>query len=157
ESIDEYRELVRLKLADAHARVFITNQLKERAWYLATRPNVTPKDIARAAELAYEIVVLQPNSALNWNRLGVIRYWGRDWKGGIEAQLRSIEFDDQPKGGISFQWFPLALAHWRLGETDRAREWYDRAAAWMDRHEPNNPELRRFRAEAAQFVDAKKN
>ena len=44
------------------------------------------------------------------------------------------------------------MAEWRTGERDSAREWYDRAVAWMDEHESDDAELRRFRAEAAKLL-----
>ena len=34
-------------------------------------------------------------------------------------------------GGSSFDWFFLAMAHWRLGDKDEARMWFDRAVEWM--------------------------
>jgi hypothetical protein len=51
-------------------------------------------------------------------------------------------------GGNSFDWFFLAMAHWRLGDRNQARTWFDRAVQWMDRHKPHDSELCRFRAEA---------
>jgi hypothetical protein len=51
-------------------------------------------------------------------------------------------------GGDSFDWFFLAMAHRRLGNSDEARTWFDRAVQWMGRHKPHNDELCRFRAEA---------
>ena len=52
------------------------------------------------------------------------------------------------EGGTSFEWFVLALAHARLGDAPLARENYDRAVQWMEKHKPQDAELRRFRAEA---------
>ena len=68
-----------------------------------------------------------------------------DWKAAIAALEKSMELR---KGGDSNDWFFLAMAHWQLGEKDKAREWYDRAVQWMDKNQPKNEELRRFRAEA---------
>ena len=51
-------------------------------------------------------------------------------------------------GGDGSDWFFLAMAHWRLGDRDEARTWFDRAVQWMDKHKPQDDELRRFRAEA---------
>ncbi len=56
------------------------------------------------------------------------------------------------KGGISFDWFFLAMAHWQLGKKDEARQWYDKAVPWMEKNNPKNEELRRFRAEAAALL-----
>ena len=55
------------------------------------------------------------------------------------------------KGGDSFDWFLLAMSHWQLGDKEEARTWYDRAVEWMDKNQPENEELRRFRAEAAEW------
>jgi len=42
------------------------------------------------------------------------------------------------------------MAHWRLDAKDKVREWYDRAVQWMDKNQPTNEELHRFRGEAAE-------
>jgi hypothetical protein len=62
---------------------------------------------------------------------------------------------DNPKGGDAAQWFFLAMAQWQLGQKDKAREWYDRAVGWMDKNEPKNVELRRFRVEASKLLELK--
>ena len=45
------------------------------------------------------------------------------------------------------------VAHARLGERDKAHQWYDRAVQWMDKNQPKNEELRRFRVEAAELLE----
>jgi hypothetical protein len=57
-----------------------------------------------------------------------------------------------PKRGDAAQWFFLAMAHWQLDEKDKARKWFDQAVEWMDKNQPKNEELRRFRAEAAELM-----
>ena len=37
-------------------------------------------------------------------------------------------------------------------EKGKAREWYDRAMQWMDKNQPTDEELLRFRAEAAELL-----
>jgi len=51
-------------------------------------------------------------------------------------------------GGDSTEWFFLAMAHWQMGNKEEARKRYDQAVQWMDKNQPTNEELRRFRAEA---------
>ena len=63
---------------------------------------------------------------------------------------------DNPKGGDAGQWFFLAMAHWKLGEKEKARELYDQAAQWMDKNQPKNEEFRRFRAEAEELMGIEK-
>jgi hypothetical protein len=61
-------------------------------------------------------------------------------------------------GGDSHDWFFLAMAHWQLGEKEKARQWFDRAVQWMNKNLPNGKELGRVRAEAAELlkIEAKK-
>lgn len=44
------------------------------------------------------------------------------------------------------------MAYWQIGRHDEARMWYDKATEWMDQNQPDNEELLRFRAEAAQLL-----
>ena len=55
-------------------------------------------------------------------------------------------------GGDSYDWFFLAMAHWRLGEKEKGRQWFDGAVQWMDKNMPKGSELGRFRAEAAELM-----
>ena len=126
----------------------------ELAWKLATHtdPRVQNRFAVRAVELAKEAAALEPNNWAIANTLGVAHYRAGDWKAAIAALEKSMELR---KGGDSFDWFFLAMAHWQLGEKDKAREWYDRAVQWMDKNQPKNEELRRFRAEAAELLGLK--
>jgi hypothetical protein len=54
-------------------------------------------------------------------------------------------------GGDAFDWFFVAMSKHKLEQGD-ARQWFDKAVAWMDEHKPDDPELRRFRAEAAKVL-----
>ena len=72
-------------------------------------------------------------------------YRNGDDKGAIAALETAMRLRE---GGDSFDWFFLAMAHWRLGDRDKAQTWFDRAVQWMDKHKPHDAQLRRFRAEA---------
>ena len=67
------------------------------------------------------------------------------------------------KGGDSFDWFFLAMAHWQLGGKDKARKWYEKGIKWMEKNQKQleqnkqwDEELRRFRAEAEELLGVKK-
>src|SRR5882757_1697929 len=109
-------------------------------------------DPQQAVELAKKSIGLTPKHGSNWNTLGVAQYRAGDWKAAVAALTKSMELR---KGGDSTDWFFLAMAHWQLGDKEEARKWYDRAAAWMDKNQPKNEELRRFRAEAAELLGVK--
>lgn len=48
------------------------------------------------------------------------------------------------------------MAHWQLGDQDEARKFYDQAVEWMEKNKPQDEELKRFRAEAAELLEGEK-
>jgi tetratricopeptide (TPR) repeat protein len=138
-----------LELSPKNARAY--NNL---AWILATSPDPKFRDPKRAVELAQKAIELKPEEGTNWNTLGAAHYRAGDWKAAIAALDKTMELR---KGGDSNEWFFLAMAHWQLGEKDKARQWYDRAVEWMGKNQPTNEELRRFRAEAAELLGLPEN
>jgi serine/threonine protein kinase/Flp pilus assembly protein TadD len=146
EAIAEYREAIRIKkdYAEAH------NQL---AWLLATCPDAKFRDPGMAVTHAEKAVELAPDNGAPWNSLGVAQYRNGDWKAAVEALNKSSQLF---KGGISIDFFFLAMAHWQLNEKDKARAWYEKAVAWMDKHNPHDEELKRFRAEATALLGMEK-
>jgi uncharacterized protein HemY len=99
-------------------------------------------------------ILLDPtlSTANYWRTLGAARYRAGNWKEAIAALERSMELRN---GGDSSDWFFLAMAHWRLGEKEKARQWYDQAVQWMEKNQPKNEELGRFRKEAEGLLKAK--
>jgi hypothetical protein len=57
-------------------------------------------------------------------------------------------------GGNATDWFFLAMAHWRSGQKDTARTWYDKAVARTKQNNPTDPDLRQFWSEAADLFGA---
>ena len=119
------------------------------AWMLATHPKPAWRDGELAVELAKKAVELVPDNGMIWNTLGVAQYRAGDWKAAIAALDKSMELRN---GGDSNDWFFLAMTRWQLGDKDEARKWYDKAVEWMEKNSPDNEELRRFRAEAAELL-----
>jgi tetratricopeptide (TPR) repeat protein len=141
-ALAEYRRAIALnpKYALAH------NNL---AWALATWPDSRRRDPAQAVAAAKRAVELAPKNGGIWNTLGVAHYRNGDAKAAVEALERSMALS---RGGDAADWFFLAMARWQLGQKDQARKWYQQAAAWTQKNQPNNAELRRFRAEAAALL-----
>src|SRR5262249_46047140 len=138
EAAEPYRKALELEGDDPA----VNNEL---AWFLATSPEPRLRDAARAVRLAKKVVTVQPESANYRNPLGVAYYRSGDDRAAVAALETAMSLQ---AGGNSFDWFFLAMAHWRLGDRNKARTWFDRAVQWMDRHKPHDAELRRFRAEA---------
>jgi tetratricopeptide (TPR) repeat protein len=152
----EYRRAAELEPDDAAL-------LNDLAWFFATCPDPAERDPKTAVRLARRAADLNPHRWEFWNTLGVALYRARDWNASIEALQKSIQqsagvFSAPPHtrtGGDSFDWFFLAMAHWQRGEKEQAHKWYEQAVQWMDKNQPANEELRRFRAEAAELLGAK--
>jgi tetratricopeptide (TPR) repeat protein len=123
------------------------------AWLLATCQDSKLRDPLRAVEHAKKAVELTPNQGDYWNTLGTAHYRAGEWKSAIAALEKSTELRN---GGDSFDWFFLAMAHWQLGKKDEARKWHDKAVAWMDKNQPGDEELVRFRAEAESLLKIEK-
>jgi WD40 repeat protein/tetratricopeptide (TPR) repeat protein len=120
------------------------------AWLLATSLDASLRDPKRAVELAQKAVQLAPKAVGHWNTLGVAQYRAGDAKAAVETLTKSMELG---KGGDSTDWFFLAMAHWQLGDKPQARFWFDKAVPWMEKNQPKNEELLRFRDEAAALLE----
>jgi serine/threonine-protein kinase len=127
--------------------------LNNIAWTLATAQETELRDPAQAAALARKAVGLEPRSASSQNTLGVAHYRAGDWRPSIDALERSETL--APDKHVAFNGFFLAMAHWQLGDKVNARSWFDRAVQWMEKRQPQNEELRRFRAEAAELLNVR--
>jgi tetratricopeptide (TPR) repeat protein len=99
------------------------------AWFLITCPQAPFRSPTRAITLVEYALSASPcpNApwcSSCWNTLGVARYRVGDWRGAVAALEKSMALN---AGGECIDWFFLAMAHWQLGEKDRAREYYAKA------------------------------
>jgi predicted Zn-dependent protease len=140
------RKLFEAELINADACNYV-------AWQLATDTNLKLRPPEIAVEFARKAVELASEKGNFWNTLGVAQFRAGNWKESINALQKSMELR---KGGDSFDWYFLAMAHWRLGHKDEGRKWYNQGVQWMEKHQPRNEELRCFRAEAAGLLGIEK-
>ncbi len=120
------------------------------AWMLASLPGDPWFDPKRALGLAQKAVVLDSTNWMHWNTLGVAAFRVRDWKMADEALKKAVELD--ASGGSAFNWFFQAMTRWQQGKPQEARRLFDQAVAWMKEKKSDDPELRRFHAEAADLL-----
>jgi tetratricopeptide (TPR) repeat protein len=125
----------------------------EFAWELVRDRRLSVLEPAHAVRFARKAVERQPRHGNSCNTLGVALYRAGDWQAALDALTRSMELR---KGGDSFDWFFLAMAHRQLGYRDEARRWYERAVQWMGQHAPRNEELLRFRTETEELLQINK-
>jgi WD40 repeat protein/tetratricopeptide (TPR) repeat protein len=148
-AITAYHEALRLEVNAAEVRGPLAAALNGVAWRLAAPLDPTLRAPRRAVQLAKEAVGVDPGQGMYWNTLGVAHYRAAEAKPAIPALEKSMELRS---GGDSLTWFFLAMAHWQLGDKELARRWYAPAVLWMEKHRPTDPELARFRAEAAELL-----
>jgi Flp pilus assembly protein TadD len=123
------------------------------AWGLATSPSPKFRDAGRAVQLAGRAVELAPKRGASWNTLGVALYRTGDWRGAIKALMKAEEL--APGEFLGINGFFLAMAHWQITEKEKARKWFDQAVEWIEKNQPQDEELRRFRAEAEELLGMK--
>jgi protein O-GlcNAc transferase len=102
--------------------------------------------------VAKKAVALEPAEGAYWNTLGEAYYHLGHWKESVQALEKSVSLR---KGGNSEDYFFLAMAHWQLSHKDEAKKWYAKGVAWMEKHQPKDRELLRYRAEAAKLLGVK--
>ncbi len=145
-----------VKVWDAAPRNLAWGNLGARnndsAWFLATSADLRWRDPVQAVRLARKAVEGAPQERTFWNTLGAAHYRAGNWDDAVQALNRSMQLG---QGGDSFDWFFLAMAHRQLGYKEQARKWYDQAVHWMEKNNPQDEELRRFRAEAAELLGVK--
>src|SRR5438552_7834847 len=113
------------------------------AWMLATASDPKFRDPPRAVQLAKEVVQHAPKFADKWTTLGVAYYRASDWKNTIAALEKSETLAPGRFAGVNG--FFLAMAHWQLGDKEKARQWYAKAVEAMKKQAAGE-QLRQFQA-----------
>ena len=124
-------------------------RIEQLAWFLATRPDSHQRWPGVALDLAQQAVELAPQDGDVWQTLGIAQYRAANWPAAVAALNRSIELRSR-RGPAS--WLFLAMAHWQLGEREKAQAWYDKATQWFVENKLAREELLRLRAEAQEVI-----
>jgi tetratricopeptide (TPR) repeat protein len=119
--------------------------VQEMAWFLATCPDESFRDPKVALQMAERAVAFAPEQGDCWSALGIAHYRNGEWKKGEAALQQAIQLRS---GGGCADWLFLAITCRQLGELGQARQWFEKAAAWMEQNQPVAEDLTRFRAEA---------
>jgi serine/threonine protein kinase len=123
------------------------------AWFLATCPDPKFRDPQRAVGMARQLVNQLPQVAAHWLLLGAGLYGAGDYGAAVPALERETQL---PTGQTSTAALYLAMAHWRLGHREEARDWYQRAVTRMEQNELAGEGDPRLRAEAAKLLGTTK-
>jgi serine/threonine protein kinase/tetratricopeptide (TPR) repeat protein len=156
EAIQLYEKTLPLQcrvLGESHSNTL--NTQNNLAWLLATAEPQTLRKPPEALDMMQKVIPHRPKSANAWNSLGVARYRAGEWAASIEALEKSNAL--APGRYVAHNGYFLAMANWQLGHRDKAKEWFDKAAAWTKKYDPANEELGRFRADAATLLSREDN
>lgn len=123
--------------------------LNDVAWVLASRAEVTPEEARRAVELAKRAVGADPYNPLILNTLGMAHHRAGDEEAAEEALKRSM---DGNRGGTPTDWLAMVLIELGKGRVKEARDWYDKAGAWFERHGQSDSDACRLFSEASPLL-----
>jgi eukaryotic-like serine/threonine-protein kinase len=117
------------------------------------QPDKAVADFLKAVQLGPKVGSYRQN-------LGVAHYRAGDWKAAVAALDKSRQLG---QGGDAVDWLCLAMARWKLGHHDEAHKAYAQAVRWLEKNKETlekdktrAEELRRFRAEAEEVLEQKK-
>jgi len=120
------------------------------AWIYMTCPNAIYRDPKAALQLAETLSRIPGHPAAEAAQtMGIARYRVGDYANAVDALENSVAGQS---GGDAWDWYFLAMARWRLGDQKTARRWLAKAQAWTDENAPDDPVLKRFRAEAEELI-----
>src|SRR5262245_58236047 len=146
QAIDHYSREVKANPDSAKAH----NNL---AWAYVSAPEGL-RDVKAALPLAEKAVRLEPANPVYVNTLGAAYYRAGRYHDAVETLRPNLE--SQKDADLAFDLYFLAMAHHRLEEAVRARDYYDWAVRWTAAQRDLSPskaeELRMFRAEAADVL-----
>jgi serine/threonine protein kinase/Tfp pilus assembly protein PilF len=155
-AITQYRRAIDLKAdyAEAHGNLSI-------ALYRKGQLDEAIAEFREAIRLKGDLVaaVAAPDNEAIAEFRKAIRLRG-EWKAAVAALDKSVQLS---KGGSAEDWLFLAMAHWHVGSSDKAREWYEKAVTWLEKNRhtlaknrEQADEFRRLRSEAEEVLELKK-
>jgi serine/threonine protein kinase/WD40 repeat protein len=130
------------------------------AWDYLAAPEAL-RDVEAALPLAEKAVRLAPEKAMYRNTLGLAYYRAGRYREAVAVLGPNVE--KQEDWALAYDLYFLAMSHHHLGETTRARDYYDWAVRWVATQRDLKPEfleeLTAFRAEAEELlgIDRKKD
>ena len=121
----------------------------------ATCPAPEFRDPERAGQRARQPTELGRENGRWWHLLGVAQYQTCKYREAVASLNQSIQLRS---GGDSFDRLFLAMAHWQLGDKEKARERYDQAVDYIENRgrrlsrDFTPLDLLRFRSEAEELL-----
>jgi tetratricopeptide (TPR) repeat protein len=122
--------------------------LNVAAWMLVICPDTNEEELNRACEFAEKAMAMAPNNPDTRSSMGAVLYYQGKYDETIMQVRKAQELRTVPN---PIDGLLLAMACWKQGSHDMARQQFTQAVSLMDQgHE--DAESRRFRAEAAALL-----
>jgi tetratricopeptide (TPR) repeat protein len=143
------------KILEKSFTYLVANEL---AWWYVVAPEKY-RNLDRGLELVTRSLELEPDYWAALNTLGVVQLRREAWREAQEALQRSI---DRSPGGkyVPFDYYPLAIVLYRLGEEAMSRGAFDvarQSAALQEKLKPDErAEIRTLHIEAATALEDKR-
>ena len=93
---------------------------------------------------------MEPENAVYLNTLGVILFRNSEWQSAVGMLEKSLELSGDKYFGANG--FFLSMSKHHLSQFEEAASWYQQSVEWMDTHAPEDHELNRFKAKAAELL-----
>jgi uncharacterized protein HemY len=97
------------------------------AWDLVTFPDLKQRNPKKAVEAASKAVAAESRNANYWHTLGVAQYRDGQYAAALQSFDKSMILRD---GGDGFDWYYVALAHWKLHNSQQAIDYLHKAQDW---------------------------
>src|SRR5262249_28423322 len=99
---------------------------RNMAVILLVHPDRSRRDPHKALVSAQKETSLEPEQPFGWYNLALANYRLGDWAAALDALKKRAVMPGHPN---EFDFILQAMIHARLGEKDKAREWYAKAVA----------------------------
>jgi tetratricopeptide (TPR) repeat protein len=116
---------------------------RDLAWLLAMCPSQELRDPGRAVTLARQATALASQGGDCWRALGAALCRSENWAEAVEALNKAVKLQ-AADGRVRLL---LALAHAKLGDRDKAYDYYDKVQEWPAKAGPEAPERSSLRIE----------
>jgi eukaryotic-like serine/threonine-protein kinase len=147
------RQAIERSRREVEAKPNAAEACNDLAWAYLVAPAAL-RDVEAAVPLAEKAVRLASKTAIYCNTLGVAYYRAGRYREAVEVLRPNVE--KQTDSLLAYDLYFLAMSHHRLGETARARDYYDWAVRWVSMQQDLKPgrreELTEFRAEAEELL-----
>jgi tetratricopeptide (TPR) repeat protein len=126
-----------------------TRPLNTIAWNLATYPDPKQRNLPKAIAVAKKAVAAEPRNSNYWNTLGVAYYRSGQYAEALPAFDKSMMLSH---GGDGFDWFYIAMVHWKLHNPEKAIDYLQKAQDWKRTEHVSAKDLLGIDEEAQQLI-----